>query len=148
MHNEIPPEPELSAIRLSQACNWYLSEEKGGPCQLQSCWEMEKGWMACLKPKIVEQYACEASCGKPVDICCTLFYHPCFLHGYGVLWYNFKLYLQPCVIHSLFRKCNICSIAIECTLNNNSNSSCICSSVFPSHQASKMYYYSKPLLLK
>lgn len=42
MHR-IPPEPGLSAERLSQACNWYLSEEKGGPCQRCSCWEMKEG---------------------------------------------------------------------------------------------------------
>lgn len=42
MHNELPLEPKLSAICLSQACNWYLSEEKGGPCQLKSCWEMKR----------------------------------------------------------------------------------------------------------
>lgn len=42
MH-EIPAEPGLSAEHLSQACNWYLSEEKGGPWQLCSCREMKEG---------------------------------------------------------------------------------------------------------
>lgn len=77
---------ESQAIQCTMRSHWSLNSqqfasakpvidicqrEKGGPCQLQSYWEMEKGRRARSKPKMVEEDASEASYDEPVDFCST-----------------------------------------------------------------------------
>lgn len=123
MHNEIPLVPELWAIRLSQACNWYLSEEKGGPCQLQSSREMERGRRACLKLQIVVECACEVLHNKPVEMCLAI----CFVINvllfllFSLLW-NVIAALLNLWQHS-YKICIMSRTAINCTVNNTSDKS-------------------------
>lgn len=123
---------------LSQACNWYLSEEKGGPCLLQSCWEMEGGRRA--------HWDSEGICLWGIKLMYVAFCFV-FMHLFLLSWLwttMVQLYFiawsdSCCLVTSKW--CGV-TTAIKFTSNDTSNDSIFV--FFPFKSSKWIYYYQKP----